>query len=64
MTADSRGPLARWARIGKYLIEDAGGVLADAAYALRDAFGRRRSARRAGRRRGRDWQPTHRRGGT
>jgi hypothetical protein len=63
MTRESRGPLARWTRLGKYLIEDAGGILADVAYALRDAFGRRRSARRMGRRRGRVRQHAHRRGG-
>jgi hypothetical protein len=63
MTAESRGPLARWARLGKYLIEDAGGILADVAYALRDAFGRRRPARRAGRRRDRARQHAHRPGG-
>jgi hypothetical protein len=62
MTADSRGPLVRLARIGKYLIEDAGGILADVAYALRDAVTRRRSARRV-QRRARARQTPHRRGG-
>jgi len=40
------------ARIGKYLIQDAGGIVVDVVYAVRDAVARRRrSARRRDRRR-------------
>jgi hypothetical protein len=42
--------MARLARISKYLIEDAGGIVADVAYAVRDVVTRRRSSRRQGRR--------------
>ena len=54
MIGGRRSPLARLGRLGRYLIQDAGGVLADVGYALRDALARRRPSRRPARARLRD----------
>jgi hypothetical protein len=59
MAIERRTRLARLARISKYLIEDAGGIVADVAYAVRHAVTRRWPSRRDGQRRR---QLAHRRG--
>ena len=53
MARSRKSPLARLARLSKYLVEDAGGILADVGYAVRNAVSRRRQ-RRATRRRERE----------
>jgi hypothetical protein len=38
MATRPRGSLARAARLGRYLVEDAGGLVVDIAYGARDAL--------------------------